>query len=146
MKKIFLTEQQFISLCKNIIAEEKDAISILWLDDMRDPQKYFQKKVIKNDGALYNNITFYKNLLANKKANFIWVKNLEEFANYILKNGLPDFVSFDYDLGNGVTKGHMCAQWLKDYCAQNNLKLPSFYAHSANTRGREEINAILSRG
>ncbi len=122
----------------------KEPITVLWLDDMRDPVKYLKKKVSKDSGALYNNIQFYTNFLKRYDPEFVWVKTFDEFAKYIIDNGLPDFISFDYDLGKGLKKGAECAAWLKQYCMENGLNLPKFYAHSANPNGRAEIYATLS--
>ena len=122
----------------------KSHITVLWLDDMRDPVKYLKKKVTKDSGALYNNINFYRELMQKYDLEFTWVRTFEEFTDYIMKNGLPDLVSLDHDLGRGLKKGAECAHWLKQYCAENGLKLPKFYAHSANPNGRAEINATLS--
>jgi len=122
----------------------KKHITVLWLDDMRDPIKYLKKKVTKDSGALYNNINFYNELMQKYDPEFTWVRTFEEFTDYIMQNGLPDLVSLDHDLGKGLKKGAECAHWLKQYCTENGLKLPKFYAHSANPNGRAEINATLS--
>lgn len=122
----------------------KSRITVLWLDDVRDPVKYLKKKVTKDSGALYNNINFYNELMQKYDPEFTWVRTFEEFTDYIMQNGLPDLVSLDHDLGKGLKKGAECAHWLKQYCAENGLKLPKFYAHSANPNGRSEINATLS--
>lgn len=53
-------------------------------------------------------------------------------------------MSFDYDLGKGEPKGVEAAEWIVEYCIDNNLALPEFYAHSANRRGRDEINGALN--
>ena len=57
---------------------------------------------------------------------------------------MPEFISFDHDLGKGLKKGALCAAWLKQYCEKNGLNLPNFYSHSANSHGRKKINSILS--
>ena len=137
-RTIILTEEQI-----NTILNKKP-ITVLWLDDMRDPNKYLNKKADKESGALYNNLSFYQKFKEKYNPEFVWVKTFEEFTNYILKNGLPEFVSFDHDLGKGLKKGAECALWLKQYCRENNKQLPKFYAHSANPNGRKEINSLLS--
>lgn len=137
-RTIILTEEQI-----NTILNKKP-ITVLWLDDMRDPNKYLNKKADKESGALYNNLSFYQKFKEEYNPEFVWVKTFEEFTNYILKNGVPEFVSFDHDLGKGLKKGAECALWLKQYCRENNKPLPKFYAHSANPNGRKEINSLLS--
>lgn len=124
-------------------SDSRKPITVLWLDDVRDPEKYLSKKPDKNSGALYDNISFYNNFMQTYSPKFIWVKNFDEFTDYIEKNGLPDFVSFDHDLGKGLRKGAECAAWLKQFCKENGLTLPKFYAHSANRNGREAIHSIL---
>jgi len=138
-RTIILTEEQI-----NTILNRKP-ITVLWLDDMRDPNKYLNKKADKESGALYNNLSFYQKFKEEYNPEFVWVKTFEEFTNYILKNGVPEFVSFDHDLGKGLKKGAECALWLKQYCRENNKQLPKFYAHSANPNGRREItDAMIS--
>ena len=117
-------------------------MTILWLDDMRNPYKYLSAN--KNTDTFLRNKKFYDDLMRKTDIDFVWVKNIEEFSNYILKNGLPEFVSFDHDLGKGLPKGLDCAKWLIDYCRKTNNRLPKFYVHSANPNGQREINAILN--
>ena len=82
---------------------------------------------------------------------FVWVKNFDEFKEYIEENGLPKFISFDRDLkkGNGIEKGNKypdgedCAKWLKEYCEKHNKQLPNYFVHSANPNGRKNIPEIL---
>ena len=96
-----------------------------------------------------------------------WVKNYEEFVIHITENGLPDFFAFDHDLGQDayelwnkhkgykntdidyeeyITKtGFHCADWLVNYCLDNDLILHSeIHVHSMNPKGRENIASILS--
>jgi len=117
-------------------------MTVLWLDDMRDPYKYFNKK--SDSGAFVRNKGFYDDLFSKYDIDFIWVKNFEEFTDYILKNGIPEFVSFDHDLGKGLRKGLDCAQWLQEYCRKSGQPFPKYFVHSANPNGRREIEALLS--
>ncbi len=39
------------------------------------------------------------------------VYGFEEFIEFIIQNGLPDFISFDHDLGEGKS-GFVCAKLL----------------------------------
>jgi hypothetical protein len=117
-------------------------------------------------------IEFYGTVIPSKYNQFYWendwivVKNYDEFVQYILLNGLPDFVSFDHDLGiehikyyfdNGGHEnppdpmgadfeektGYDCAKWLVDYCLEHNLKLPEYLVHSANPIGKKNIISYL---
>lgn len=120
-------------------------LQILWLDDLRDPNDYLYRKEPKVPSAAFTrNRGFYDKLKGRYELKFTWVKNIEEFKNYILTNGLPDLVSFDHDLGRGLSKGSECAQWLFSYCKENGLQMPKWFAHSANSNGRAAIESILS--
>ena len=154
MKKIIkLTEQdlyQIIERSVNIILNEgvNNNIKILWLDDQRDPNVYFKKPKL-NSGAWVRNNDFYQNNIFNQYTpNFVWVKNLKEFSNYIINNGLPQVISFDHDIKpKGFQGKHEngadCAQWLVSYCLENNLSLPQCFVHSANKSKRVNVENIL---
>lgn len=129
-------------------------LTILWLDDQRDPYKYLNTK---NASATFaRNKQFYDNLLKQYNAKFVWVKNLYQFIDYIEKNGIPQFVSFDHDLNNrgggeGLSdeqklsnNGVNCAKWLVNYCKQMGQPLPKFYVHSANSKQGPEITKVLT--
>lgn len=118
-------------------------LNILWLDDKREPNFYIYKKK-SNSNAFLRNKAFYDDLLSKYNANFIWVKNFDEFKKFILTNGVPDFVSFDRDLGTAPITGMDCAKWLMDYCKENNIKFPKYFIHSANVQnGQVAINDML---
>lgn len=126
-------------------------LEILWLDDQRDPIKYFKKKPSKEEGTLFRNLTYYKNNIFNRyNVNFTWVKSYDEFVDYITKNGVPKFISFDYDLKNGrsnvegkLPNGIDCAKWLMEYCKENGIPMPKSYVHSANPKHGPELNSLL---
>ena len=109
-------------------------------------------------------------LVPDKHNKFYWendwdvVKNYDEFVNYIETNGVPEFVSFDHDLGdtamdeyfrNVATNGTLdydnieektgldCAKFLVEYCADKNQPLPEYLVHSANPAGKENIEKFL---
>lgn len=71
------------------------------------------------------------------------VYDYEEFVAFIMQNGLPEFISFDHDLGLGKT-GFDCAKWLVEFCIDNDLKLPEFFVHSQNPVGKENIEGLLN--
>ena len=134
----------------------KQNLTILWLDDLREPNKYFKEK--KTTGAFLRNKGHYDRLMQKYNLNFVWVKNFDEFTKYVLENGIPEFVSFDRDLrqGNGISSGveypsgEDCARWLVEYCRKNGKELPRYFAHSANKNGRnlidKEMNTPISIG
>lgn len=120
---------------------------LLWLDDIRNP--------MEGDWLSFSPIT---------PEDVIWVKSYVEFVNWINKNGLPDAICFDHDLGmdvainarsKGLTKkvarkkkqeektGHDCAKWLVEYCMNNKVKLPLYNIQSANPVGKSNIDGLL---
>lgn len=105
--------------------------TLLWLDDIRDP--------LEEDWLAFSPIS--------KPYKLVWVKSYKEFTQWILKNGLPEGICFDHDLGdeyhwketeeitpgtllptqheilyedfkNELT-GYHCAQWLINYHINN---------------------------
>ena len=90
------------------------------------------------------------------------VRSYLQFIRSIEENGLPDFISFDYDLAdvfelkeqipleewfdlenNREYTGLDCATWLIDYCRTNNKPLPKYAIHSANPDGAEKIEKLF---
>ena len=71
------------------------------------------------------------------------VRDYDEFVKFIEKNGLPDEISFDHDLGENIKTGYDCAKWLCEYCWINGIPIPSYNVHSANPVGRDNIIGIL---
>ena len=103
--------------------------TLLWLDDARNP---FKDNWISNYAIRYEN------------ENIVWVKNYNEYVDYITTNNMPDMIAFDHDLGEAVDKnGFDCAKWLVEYCMDNNIKLPRWTIQSANPVGKENINKLL---
>jgi len=96
----------------------------LYLDDIREPKKEYD----------------------------VIVRSYEDAVNYILKNGIPNFISFDHDLGlnsdGSIAKnGYDLAKWLVEQSLDEKLKFPkdfNFYVHSANPIGRHNIESILN--
>lgn len=74
--------------------------------------------------------------------NFERVYTFEEFVAHILQNGLPDFISFDHDLGEGKT-GFDCAKFLVEFCLDHQLRLPEYKVHSQNQVGKENIEKLF---
>lgn len=95
------------------------------------------------------------------------VRSYKEFVEFIEKNGLPEFISFDHDLADEhyddyfdnylkpesevklkydqykEKTGYDCAKWLIEYCEKNNLELPLYQIHSFNSVGRFNIEQLL---
>lgn len=74
---------------------------------------------------------------------FVGLRSYTEFVAYIEANNLPDFISFDHDLGIEES-GYDCAKWLVNYCLDHNLRLPEFEVHSQNPVGKVNILALLN--
>ncbi len=89
-------------------------------------------------------------LIYNKsiESEFDVVRNYKDFVSYIQKNGLPDFISFDNDLGldeNGeiAPDGYAAAKWLV-YESRMDLKNLKFKVHSANPVASIQIDGLLN--
>ena len=97
---------------------------------------------------------------------WVIVRNYHQFVNYIQKYGLPEYISFDHDLGlehvkyyfdNGghasppdpskvnfkEKSGYDAAKWLVDYCVDKEKPLPRHYVHSHNPIGAANIRQYL---
>jgi hypothetical protein len=78
------------------------------------------------------------------------VRSLQEAKEWVLKNGFPDVVSFDHDLGtahytDGNT-GYDFAKFLIEYDMDTN-SMPenfSFTVHSKNPIGSENIRTLMN--
>lgn len=117
---------------------------LLWLDDYRDP--YAE---LPGDGTwlVFSPIP--------GPYQIVWVKSYYAFTNWIERNGLPDAICFDHDLGEppmGLTgelkemyskNGYDCAKWLVEFCMDRNLFLPAYSSQSANPVGKENILKLL---
>jgi uncharacterized protein YpiB (UPF0302 family) len=117
----------------------------LFLDDYRMPE----------DVVNYINNDIYIN------KHWKIVRNYEQFVDYIERNGLPNIISFDHDLSDvhysvqsGLDEnyydncnektGYHCAQWLIEYCMDNDKKLPKIILiHSMNVIGSENIRSLF---
>ena len=95
------------------------------------------------------------------------VRNYSEYVSWIDKNGLPDFISFDHDLGKEhmddyfrqiLEKGYQhpdydsyvektgldCARYVVDYCQKHNVPFPSCSVHSHNPVGAMNIHDFIN--
>lgn len=82
----------------------------------------------------------YNKATANE---FVVVRTYYDFVNYIQTNGLPEFTSFDNDLGleeNGdlAPNGYAAAKWLV-YESGLDLTELKFNVHSANPVAAQQI-------
>lgn len=111
---------------------------LLWLDDIKNPfvagmDWWFTIQYLKEE---YLEID-------DEECEVVWVKTQSEFEKYITQNGLPDFISFDNDLGIGNGEGYSCAKFVIDCCLDHNMYLPGYYVHSMNSVARDNINNLF---
>jgi hypothetical protein len=126
-------------------------MTLLWLDDYRDPMK--------------DNWLKFSPIPKKDITQVVWVKTYKEFKDWIMENGLPDAVCFDHDLCEehmndyfkyqsiGIQKidyksfrektGLDCAKLLVEICKYSNKPLPAFRSQSANPIGRINILKVL---
>lgn len=76
------------------------------------------------------------------------VRTCKDFILYIKKNGLPEFISFDNDLGldeygKAAKDGYRAVKWLV-YESGLDLRELKFSVHSANPVAREQIKSLLN--
>ena len=76
-------------------------------------------------------------------------RSVKDAIELINLNGCPIEINFDHDLGDNVPTGFHLAQWLveKDL-DENGSFLPNnftYYIHSQNPIGRENIDKLLSQ-
>ena len=102
---------------------------------------------------------------------WVVVKSFKEFVDCIQTNGVPATVSFDHDLCDEHYKeytvahderslsygkiryevfkektGLQCAEFLVNYCIDNNIQLPLYYIHTLNGIGRMNIFKCMEGG
>lgn len=78
---------------------------------------------------------------------WVIVRSFQEATEQVQKFGIPEFCSFDHDLGDGPT-GYDFTLWLIDQHLDGNYVFPSnfeFYVHSMNPIGAENIRQTLLR-
>lgn len=116
----------------------------LFLDDVRDPE----------DAFLYTGFSAFRD------EKWLVVRSYDTFVEAINTLGLPQFISFDHDLGPrayqtataslidyttlGELTGYDCAKWLTNYCFDNSKPLPPFFVHSMNPVGKKNIQELLN--
>ena len=68
------------------------------------------------------------------------VEDYDGFVAYIETFGVPDLISFDYDLGPGRNGGD-CIYWL----IQKGYKAKRCTCHSTHPKGRKEVVELLQK-
>ncbi len=105
---------------------------LLWLDDLRNPSDPHMNWLSFSPIGTDVEVT--------------WVKNYKEFISWIKKNGLPDGVCFDHDLGETKKEktGYDAAIWMVEYCLDNNLNPPPYGIQSSNPVGKLNISTLIN--
>lgn len=108
----------------------------VFLDDLRMPN--MAHSVGRNLGELYSD-----------KKKWVIVRDYFEFVDIINKHfDEINLISFDHDLAcykNGKEwTGKDAADYLIDYCIDNDKKLTSWYVHSDNTSGKKNIISTIT--
>jgi hypothetical protein len=88
-----------------------------------------------------------------KNDDFIIVRSFQEAIKFVQENGIPNYISFDHDLGcddsdNIYPSGYDFAKWLIEMDLDNLYKFPEdfkFNVHSANPIGKRNIEGILNK-
>lgn len=88
-------------------------------------------------------LKLYLDDLRPTPADYERVYDYDGFVEFIGLNGLPDFISFDHDLGLGKT-GYDCAKFMVEYCLDNNIIKINYTVHSQNPVGKENIEGLLN--
>ena len=86
-------------------------------------------------------------------ADCIVVRSFDEATNFVLERGVPEFISFDHDLGcsdDGQINpsGYDFARWLVESDISGLIAIPdnfTFAIHSQNPVGSKNIEMLLSR-
>lgn len=81
-----------------------------------------------------------KELYPNKEITQVY--NYNEFVDWIEKNGIPDWIFFDHDLGEEKT-GMDCAKWLVEKLRKEKKQIPNYFIQSANPCGAANIDSLL---
>lgn len=109
---------------------EGKTIRKLFLDDEREPKDAYAA-FLSNNNPIY------------LEEGWTVVRSIMEFMRYLKKEGVPDVVSFDHDLGPTPITGFYCAKQLIDFCEAQDLDLPKCLVHSANPVGKKNIQFVL---
>lgn len=103
----------------------------IFLDDIRTPN--MSHHTGKGLGSVFSS-----------SDKWIIIRNYFDFVNFVDKHyDEINIISFDHDLAcykDGVEyTGKNAADYVIDYCLDNNKKFPNWYAHTDNTSGRQNI-------
>ena len=72
-------------------------------------------------------------------------RSFEDATNFIRENDVPDYISFDHDLGTALS-GFDIAKWLVEQDLDGTINIPKnfqYNVHSANPVGAKNIQCLL---
>jgi len=78
---------------------------------------------------------------------WIVVRSVDEAIEFVEQNGIPNYISFDHDLGPG-RNGYFFAFWLYTQIMDETFSLPNdfdYYIHSQNPVGAQNIRNVLDK-
>jgi hypothetical protein len=103
--------------------------------------------LILDDERTVDNIVEYTDYEWYYSKQWEIVRTYDDFCKIINEKGLPNIVSFDHDIAdfkNGEERsGKTAAQFMIDYCIDNDLDFPEYLVHSANPRGADNIAGLI---
>lgn len=74
---------------------------------------------------------------------WVTVRSSEEAMQFVRDHGIPNFISFDHDLGGDDTAMKFLHAFI-EYCMDNNTQFPrEYYVHSQNPIGRDNIKSLM---
>lgn len=75
------------------------------------------------------------------------VRSYDDAVHFMRKNGCPEYISFDHDLGDQVPSGYDIAKWMVERDLNDSGRfIPldfEFNVHSANPVGAKNIAGLL---
>lgn len=77
---------------------------------------------------------------------WVIVRTSDAFKQVILEKGLPSYISFDHDLGEGSENGYECLKWFGDWCMDHGVDMRGIEmnAHTANPVGRDNMAGYIA--
>lgn len=105
-----------------------------------------------DDERELTDVTWAPSHVREKYRNEEWViaRNGQEAIDAFLEKGMPSFISFDHDLGEGTGSGHDIVKALVHIDSETPVamyRFPKdfdFYVHSQNPIGKANIEGLLN--
>lgn len=76
----------------------------------------------------------------------ITIRTVNDFRQCLNERGIPEHISFDYDLYNWDGTGLDCARLFAEFVENNDIHLPDnfhYYVHSLNDKGAYSIRDFM---